>query len=245
MMYKIVITGPIGVGKTTLSRRISRYLQQRFNDRFIFIPEYIDDPKTSLMSHEMLRMYLSTNPEEHLSDLGFQSWIQCYYIRQANRLDIDDTKILLFERSMSDSIAIFCNLANARGAIDDMNFLIMFMNCINIDRKNNIPNYFIKNFAFSIIDNGPGQDAYNEIIKIIEDDIASGVSNRVVGLQATYETCYDRIVERSRASEVDANGDAAYSMDYMKHHCSMYTKLYELIQSDKKEVSLLDLAKLR
>lgn len=244
-MYKIVITGPIGVGKTTLSRRISRYLQNRFGNKFIFIPEYIDDPKTTLLSHEMLRMYLSKDPEEHLSDLGFQSWIQCYYIRQATRLDIDDTKILLFERSMSDSIAIFCNLANARGNIDDQNFLMMFMNCINIDRKNNIPNYFIKNFEFTVIDNGPGQDAYGEIIKIIEDDVARGVTNRVIGLQASYETCYDRIVERSRVSEVDANGEAAYTMEYMKHHCEMYTKLYELIRSDKKELSLLDLAMLR
>ena len=82
-----------------------------------------------------------------LTDASFQNYIQSYYIEELTS-DKLKGKYVLMERCMSDSVAIFCNLANSKLRLTDMDFVLMYNNCIKVDQIVDAPNYFIKNFEF-------------------------------------------------------------------------------------------------
>ena len=141
---------------------------------------------------------------------------------------------------MSDSVSIFCNLANSRKKLSDIDFAIMYNNCKNEDLKVSAPNYFIKNFEFSLITtNIHPEVSVKEIMNIIEKDLESGVKSRVIGLMNDSEICYNRMVERARGSET------SYKKIDIERNCFAYQQLYEMIQNpDYQEIRLFDLGKL-
>lgn len=231
--YFCVITGPIGVGKTTIYNLLARELQKS-NDNLVKIREYIDG-KNNYVSDYLLGMYLNGN----LSDACFQNYIQSYYIDELMPEKLNN-KIVLMERCMSDSVSIFCNLANSRKKLSDIDFAIMYNNCKNEDLKVSAPNYFIKNFEFSLITtNVHPEISVKEIMNIIEKDLASGIKSRVIGLINDTDICYNRMVERARGSET------SYKKIDIERNCFAYQQLYEMIQNpDYQEIRLFDLGRL-
>lgn len=236
VLYYFVITGTIGVGKSTLYRLLKEYLGKKYGADVIFIPEYIDG-KNKELAHQLLQMYL----DKRLSDSSFQNYIQSYYTDEfvgegAERMS---KKIVIMERCMSDSIAIFSNLANRKKEpthLDNLNLALMYQTCINTDHNVGAPNYFIKNFEFTKLKTVEQESSFQEIVKIIEDDLKLGIKNRVVGLYNDPEVCYKRLVERAR------EGESAYDMEFIKLNCRMYENLYKLFENpDVKRIYLTDL----
>lgn len=233
-LYSIVITGPIGVGKTTTYNKVLEYLES-LGYQVITIREYIDGPWSTL-SQALLEKYLAGE----MTDDMFQNYIQCHYINSfSNCVKPDKKCIFLFERCMSDSIAIFCNNANKNGKLNDLAFTLMYRNCINVDSEHGAPNYFLKNFDFSKIKTDTTDETLESIKQIINNDIKNGIHNRVIGLYNDANVCFDRIQKRSR------NGESSYSLDFLKMNCGAYDKLYDMIMSDDYDrISLFDLGKL-
>ena len=114
----------------------------------------------------------------------------------------------------------------------------MFSNCCKIDAIAGAPNYFIKNFEFERLRTDTIKQTVDSIIKIIKNDIKSGIRNRVIGLYNTPDVCYERILYRAR------DGEAAYTQESIERNCHAYDKLYDLIESDSKKIRVFDLGTL-
>ena len=86
---KIVITGPVGVGKTTIINNLCSHLSSH-NVNYKIIPEYIDVlPDAS----EKLAKYL----RNEVTSLEFQTYVTTYYdMYLSNLTDIDAETILIF-----------------------------------------------------------------------------------------------------------------------------------------------------
>ena len=245
--YICCFTGPIGVGKSTMFNKTYEYL----NDESITVHpvyEYIDGEKRTSGSlsgkaanktdgERMLSLYLNGE----LTDSVFQNYIQNYYINISHKMK-DKKGVILMERSMSDSVAIFCNLANqslnkyGHQKLSDGEIAEMYKNCIYYDKIADFPNFFIKNYKLSIIMTTTVDETFEAIRDIINDDLANNVSKRVIALVASPRVCYKRVCQRAR------EGESAYSMEYMKHHCNMYMRLFRLMADPSYErIRLLDL----
>lgn len=236
--YKLVITGPIGVGKTTSYAKISKYLKEKYGDDNVSeIREYLDGVY-NITSQELLSRYLNGK----LSNACFQNYIQTHYIVELTNEKMQKP-IVIFERCMSDSVAIFCNNANDELPDDPMGlsnfqFTMMYETCVCVDKAANAPNYFTKNFSFSRLKTDTIAQTVDAIIDIIKSDMAAGIENRVIGLYNTPEICYERILIRSR------DGESSYTPESIKRNCHAYDKLYELIESPCKHIRLFDLGEL-
>lgn len=238
--YFCCIAGPIGVGKSTVFRYIRDYLKKKYTNVTKAIPEYIDGSQ-SRTSAEMLKAYLNGE----LSDACFQNYIQSYYINELTKSLADNEKIVLMERCMSDSVAIFCNKANSKflpngeKKLSDIDFTLMYNNCIKIDAVAQAPNYFIKNSSFIKIKTDGILDTVKKIKEVIDSDIKDRVRSRVIGLTNDYNVCYDRILERSR------DGESGYTLDDIKENCFAYDQLYSMLEDQSyKTIRVFDLGTL-
>lgn len=228
-IYFICITGAIGVGKTTTYKFVVQKLKTLYpNHNIITIPEYIDGIY-SRTAGELLRLYLAGT----LSDACFQNYIQSYYINtltdvaKISSSSSSTPTIVLLERCMSDSVAIFCNKANLRGKLTDLDFTIMYNNCCKVDESAGAPNYFNKKSLFSKIVTKTILETVDSVLEIIKSDLADKVGSRVIGLTNNYKVCYDRILERAR------DGESLYTLDDIKENCTAYDRLYEMLCAEK------------
>lgn len=237
-LYVCCISGAIGVGKTTTVAEIYKYLDEKYPGKVHIIREYIDG-KMKHTSNELLKKYL----KGRMSDETFQSYIQNYYLHELKNPEIEG-KIVLMERCMSDSIAIFCNNANrkygtwlpGRKNLEDLVFTVMYNNCIDADAIAGVPNYFKKNFEFSKIKTDTISDTVSIIKDIIDKDIIYGIKNRVVGLYNDSKVCFERIKTRSR------DGESAYTEEDININCNAYDQLYDLIEDPSyEEIRVFDL----
>ena len=237
-LYVCCISGAIGVGKTTTVAKIYKYLEDKYPGKVYIIREYIDG-KMKYTSNELLKKYL----KGQMTDETFQSYIQNYYLHELKNPELEG-KIVLMERCMSDSIAIFCNNANrkygtwlpGRKNLEDLVFTVMYNNCIDADAIAGVPNYFKKNFEFSRIKTDTIMETATTIEDIIDKDLSSGVKNRVVGLYNSAEICFERIKTRSR------DGESAYTQEDIDINCNAYDQLYDLIEDPTyDEIRVFDL----
>lgn len=227
--YRCCITGAIGVGKSCAYEAVAKTLDAEYKDKFRAIREYIDADGIQETSKHLLNLYL----RGQLSDACFQNYIQSYYVNEL-LTNYKPGQIILMERSMSDSVAIFCNIANRKNKLSDVDLALMYNNCINCDCVNDFPNYFIKNFEVSVIKTEDKLQTYNDIMKVIESDIKDGIKNRVICLSNDAETCFDRVIERSRSCE-------SYSFEDIENNVNYYENLYKLLTNDDvKEIRLTD-----
>ena len=233
--YICVITGAIGAGKTTVFKKINEILKERYKNDVLSIPEYIDSPDNSELYRRNLDAYLHGG----LNDQTFQNMIQFYYEQALNPVAFTD-KIVIMERSMSDSISIFCNLAFHRGRLDITNFSLLHGVCLIKDRAVNCPNFFIGNFEFSKIDSTLSESLVaDQILKIIESDLENGVNNRVFGLDCHFSVCKDRIDKRSRIDEA-----SIYDHTYTALNTSMYSNLYNFLEESPHSIQFTQLSEL-
>lgn len=237
-LYACCISGAIGSGKTTIVSKLCEYLNAKYPGKTHIIREYIDG-RMRRTSGELLSEYL----QGRISDTTFQSYIQSYYLHELQNPEINN-KIVLMERCMSDSVAIFCNNANRKYGtwipghknLEDLDFTVMYNNCIKVDSISGFPNYFIKNFEFSRVETRSVEETVDTVKEIIENDLKNGVHNRVIGLYSSGEECYKRMVSRSR------NGESAYTREDIETNCHAYEQLYKLIEDPSySEIRVFDL----
>ena len=236
--YTCCITGPIGVGKTTTVDEIIKFINTDYPDQLHMIREYIDG-RMKRTSSELLNEYL----QGKLSDPTFQNYIQSYYLQELKNPEMND-KIVLMERCMSDSVAIFCNNANRKYGtwipgkknLPDLDFTMMYNICIDADEIAGVPNYFKKNFEFTKIKTDNIMSTVDRVKEIIKHDLETGVQNRVIGLYNESTVCFDRIKIRSR------DGETSYTQKDIDVNTNAYNQLYKLIEDPSyDEIRVFDL----
>ena len=195
---KVIISGGVAVGKSSRIDQVIKYLNV-MNIKYIYVPEYIDEKADGL---EMLQKYLNGV----ISVFTFQKYVIEYYDEYLRNLDLskyseNEELIILFERGIDDAITCFTNLDynNKNKSITSDEVIKLYNLAISIDKKYDIPSYFIKDDKIFI----PIQtEDYKRDGNIIGSIITNRSKNNIIiGLYNFNDTCFNRMMERNRPGE--------------------------------------------
>ena len=209
-MTSIVLTGAVGVGKSTLCEAIKQQLLDK-NVNVVYIPEYLAHPQ----GLSLLGEYLS----DKITNVTFQNFIMDYY--EQTMAPLKDSDVRIFERTPDDSLLLFANLANLNGKFDNLGLLNLFERIREINNKYSIPSIFDENVQFSHIYTNSITKNVDEIISIIETD----KRNRIVLLDNDVDTIEKRIHARARS------GESAYDRSTIEMFCNYYNNIGEYFKN--------------
>ena len=218
-LRKIVVTGPVGVGKSTFLDNLASYFDKH-GVKYITIPEYITG---DLEGPNMLNKYFN----RLITPYEFQAYIIEYYTRYLVNLnqtikDLDSDTILLFERGVDDSVLCFGNILYNKHEISLNEYYNLYHDAVSTSMDFNIPSYFNRHtddYSFMLLKTLDGVD-YS---KIILDVIQNSKDDLVIGLYNDDKVCYDRVVRRNR------DGEDAYSYQSIKEFNQRYNDMYDYI----------------
>ena len=229
---KVVITGGVAVGKTSITKQVCDYLDE-LNIKWLIVPEYIDIYDDGL---EMLNKYLN----HIITAFEFQKYVIRFYDEYLQKLEreqrIDENTILVFERTVDDSITCFSNLDYRKGNISLLELCELYNDAVKIDIQYNLPSYFISgNRIFIPIKNDEVERDGKIIANIIDYKIKNNI---IIGLYNTDHDCFERMVKRNREGEIES-----YTQDVIAKFNNTYNNLYNLLMSQD-IVDFIDLGKL-
>ena len=212
---KVIITGGVAVGKSSIVAVVCEELTRK-DVNWTFIPEYIDVREDGL---EMLNKYL----RKEISAFEFQKYVIEFYEWHLNEIKLtgrDD--ILIFERSVDDSVTCFSNMDNMNGKLDTLDFFALYEKAKQIDAKYNIPSYLIGNdFIFIPIKTVDVQRDGKLIAEIIRNRVGENI---IIGLYNSDEQCYKRMCKRNRPGEIDSYTKESIHM-FNYHYNQLYKQL--------------------
>ena len=198
--YTLVISGPIGAGKSTMLKMLKyHFRKKRLN--FAIVPEYLEGMKTG---KAMLNEW--TQGKITLSEFN-------HYVMDS--IDIlnkraSHSRIRIMERAPIENATIFAD--------KDENLLIQ---ANNIHHKYNIPLVTDQHCPISILNaNNEAERVFRDIVDVIDDDFSSDVPERVIYLRISAETSRNRVTDRGRKEE------QAYSEDYLRSIVKKYEDLF-------------------
>lgn len=228
--YSICITGPIGVGKSTLIESLEKacnngeleFLKKDNGQPLILqqLPEYLGID----LKHGQTMLERKINGE--LSNLTFQNYVIDMYKLKLSSLSTN-YDIRICERIPEDSVYCFSNLSNADGELSDFDLYVLKQRFDKLKNTFDLPSYGDNETKFSIIQAIDFKSTYEQAIELMKDDLANGVHKRVIGLTAPFEIVYERIVKRAR------NGEEKYDQGWLRTITNFYDKLYHYIETDR------------
>jgi deoxyadenosine/deoxycytidine kinase len=211
---KVIITGGVAVGKSSIVSVVCEELT-RSNTNWKFIPEYIDAEEDGL---EMLNKYLRGD----ITVYEFQNYVINFYEWYLNEITLRGDEILIFERSVDDSVTCFSNMDNKKGKLNTEDFLKLYEEAKRIDVEYNIPSYLLSNdFVFIPIKTVDIQRDGKLIAEIVKNRIDENI---VIGLYNSDEQCYKRMCERDRPGEKDSYTRESIS-NFNYHYKQLYKEL--------------------
>lgn len=219
--YNLCITGPIGVGKSTMLNSLKQFFS---NYNIQELPEYLGID----IKHGQTMLERKINGE--LSNLTFQNYVIDMYKMKLKELS-DDFDIRLCERIPEDSVYCFSNLSNFDGELSDFELYVLKERFDKLKNQYNLPSYGDKQTEFTIVDACNFIESFGEIVNIVTHDLEQGITKRVIGLTAPFEIVYERIVKRAR------NGEEKYDKAWLKTITDFYDKLYHYIKTDRNRLN--------
>ena len=212
-MYQLDITGPIGVGKSTIIESIKSHFEN-----VIHIPEYINGDKNGIV---MLNKFIN----KEITIFEFQKYILDYY--KDYKINLRNNSICIYERIPDDSIFVFSNYQYKIGTIDKIKMYDLYAYAQYINSIKNAINYRTNNINCSVVKNDDYEKCINEIISIVENDIKNNIRNRIIILDIDFNTTIERINKRSR------EGENNYDVKYLKDIYIIYKNLIDLKSKGK------------
>lgn len=198
--YTLVLSGPIGAGKSTMLGMLRDYLKSR-RLWFAIVPEYLEGMTSG---RHMLEAW--TQGRITLSEFN-------HYIMDAvdtlNRA-ANGYPVKIMERAPIENAWIFANKEPG-----------LLLQAHNIHHKYNIPLVTSKDCAVSVVNaNLDAEQVFKDILKIIEDDFLRNVPGRVIYLRISAETSKNRVAERGRKAE------QSYTEEYLASIVKKYEDLF-------------------
>ncbi len=225
---KIVITGGVGVGKTTTINLLKRLLEDN-KIKCISIPEYLD------ASEEGRNMLIKYSYHE-ISAYEFQSYIVNYFDDYLTKLHLNGNELLIFERVPDDTITCFSNMWNKQGLLTDEQLFELYKESLQIDSKFNLPSYFASESKEDIMHMLLNSDSSEYVVKqiyneILNKDLINSQNGKsiIVGLYNTPSTCLKRIIKRGRKEEIET-----YTIETVKEFNKHYTSIYEMFMNGER-----------
>lgn len=197
--YSIVITGPIGAGKTTIARAVSNQYG------FQFVPEYIDGHPQGQRALESWRSGEITLDE-------FQEFI----IRAQEMINerVESCQARVFERSPVENALIF--------SVGSSCYEKTLHDSERIHEMFGIPDPRDTESVCVVDASRPIEVVMLDVFSIICGDIygTDRTQSRVIYLRLPPDECERRIRQRGRPSE------ESYTGSYLKMVCDRYDKLF-------------------
>lgn len=230
--YKLVVTGTIGSGKSTICESLSAVLSTvgiQTNNFPEFL--YINDDVSGLL--------LTKKINRQISNVTFQNfvldnWENILKEKKLGKINAKGT-FNLFERCVDDSVLCFCNIANANNEIEDLELHSMYKRLRKINNKYSIPSYFDKNLHFTEIVSGNLDFNLNQVLDIIESDFESEIESRIIGLSVSDFDSKFRIKLRGR------NGEDKYDNNTIEIYNRHYNKLFKSLHDGGSIKRFLDM----
>ena len=211
---KVVITGPVGVGKTTILSEICKHLDG--NVKYMLVPEYIDVLPDAT---EKLAKYL----KGELSSYNFQRYVSVYYIQYLERIakDVTDDTILIFERVPDDALWCFIKMDQMKGLISPKEHQHLSQLIAKMNDYFNLPCY-TKTPNQSVVIYKSDELTLNaeSAAKYIKDSTHSKI---VIGLFNDVKICYERVLKRARPGEDSYNFNGIFMFNQC--YANMYGNL--------------------
>lgn len=228
--YNLVITGTVGSGKSTMCESLA-YILNICNVNTNNFPEFlfIDDELSKDILKKKINGYIST------------STFQSYILDNWEKILTENQKkngLNLFERCVDDSVICFCNIANKNDDLTEIQLLSLFERLKNINKKYCIPSYFDKDIHFTEIQSSDLNFNLMQILDIINSDMMTNTTKRIIGLSVSDYDSRARIQSRAR------DGEDGYSMDIIKTFNSHYRKLFKYLNKHKSFNRFVDIGKL-
>ena len=212
-MYQIDITGPIGVGKSTIIESIKSHFEN-----VVHIPEYINGDENGIV---MLNKFIN----KEITIFEFQKYILDYY--KNYEMKMNKNSICVYERVPDDSIFVFSNYQYHNGSIDKSKMYDLYAYAQYINFIRSIINYRSNNINCSVVRNDNYNECIKEIINIINDDIKNNIRKRIIILDIDFDTTLNRINKRSR------EGESNYDINYLRDIYIIYKNLIDLKSKGK------------
>jgi thymidylate kinase len=218
--YNLIITGSVGVGKSTISQLIYEIMRKKYDNVKIY-PEYIKQRYDGINIGETI---LNIKCNNIISVETFQHYIldDWNYKLKINEFNKNNS-INIMERLPEDAINCF-----TKEAYDNKDLTTLAWN--NINHKYNMMKYYHKfpsseQCEFALITNNSSLvNTTQKIIDIISEDLNKNITNRLFGLVIDNDEYINRIYKRGRQSEINSD------LQMFEHYNNYYTKLYERLK---------------
>lgn len=229
----IVLTGAVGVGKTTLCEAIRQYYLDNASDiKIEYIPEYLAHPQGLTLLNEYLT--------KKITNITFQNFIMDYYEQTLMKINDDEntTVIRIFERTPDDSLLLFANLANLNDEFDDLGLLNLYERVKYLNEKYSIPSVLLMNTRITQITTNSLVKNIEDIKEIIDIEITinSPYKNRIIFLFNDSDTVEKRIRARDRS------GESVYDKKTIDMFCNYYERIYKYL-SMKSSIRFVDIGR--
>lgn len=196
--YKLVITGPTGVGKSVVMEAVVNGLGM---DNIAVYPEFISTGFGKLMLEEYLN--------KRISALTFQSYVLDFYDKT-----LIPTKISVFERCPDDSVIVFCKEAMRTKRMTQVEYDALNDKLYRIIKRRGLPTYQDPYAKYTRLNNDDIAITANNIIEIVKDDLKSGIGTRIVILKTSIHENKLRIRKRNREGEEHYDTDYVTAINY-------------------------------
>lgn len=192
--YTVVVTGPIGAGKSTVTEALSK----RFG--FPRIPEFVETQVDGLRK-------LEDWASGKLSDADFQRYIVDSYDKSCSITSNCRTRI--FERSPWDGYQIFSRMHEG---LEDL-----------VNRANEVmERWSIPAPRPEVVKVVNAEESPAEVLgvceRVVEKDLAEGNQSRVIYLRISGRTSRRRTLLRGRS------GEDSYGLQYLSEICRRYDR---------------------
>lgn len=227
--YTIVVTGPIGAGKSTQCELLLRSL----GDGCVMVPEFLDDPDTerAKAAKRMLKDWI----EGKETFLDFQRFISDSQDLILSRIESDYSsrseagagsgpgsscvRVRVMERIPSDGL-IFALASEGK---EGPHYQQVREWSRAVEEKHNIRH----DVRYSVIDSLLGaKDIHDQIMGIAKEDLealSTGTPiTRVIRLAPTPDVCIQRVLDRNRPEERE------YTREYLLKIVSLYERHREI-----------------
>lgn len=199
--YNLVITGTIGVGKSTICQILAKLFKYYSPESKIKLyPEYINYGKKTEKETVGYKLF-EMKKKDKINSFTLQTYIMDIWndlFKENEYTNYDSFNI--FERLPCDAVYCFAQYEYTIGAINEDEFKILEQKNKRMIEKYKLFSY--DDTCISIIENVQMTDTVKEIIKIIIDDIENGIMNRTICLHINNINTYlDRIDTRGRKGE--------------------------------------------
>lgn len=215
--YDLIITGTIGVGKSTILQFLSEIFKYN-NIDYISYPEFIT---YEYEGQEIGQKIFEMKMKNIISTFTFQNYILDIWNRQLIENDFKNSnKINLFERIPYDAVYCFSKKEYENGNLSKLEFDTIIQRYEKMSNEFNLYNY--DDIKCIKVENNNSIKSICEIIKIITDDLKSEVKSRCICLKISEDDeYYNRLNIRNR------EGEDKYKMQTLENFRNYYDETFK------------------